>query len=144
MENLLLTPLHFKHMDIASRVKLYKNAVQMHAINIEKAFEQQGFITHTPSDVLQQVLEGQYDVWLSDSSLMLVEVLEYPRLCTYAVFIAVGKIEDFVNESVHTFVEARAKSLGCSHIIAGGRPGWSRALEKFGYKLTTHTSVKEL
>ena len=90
--------------------------------------------THTLEDVLQGLLDGQYQLWTGVGCACVTEVVKYPRKTALVFWLAGGDLHELM-----TMIEPQARSWGerqgCDLFLgfAMDRPGWSRALSKHGY-----------
>ena len=91
------------------------------ARRFEKALKLAGN-THTAGDVLDKIREGRAQCWNNGDSLIVTEVLVYPRarLCNY--WIATGDLRECLD--LQADIDAWAAGEGCSAAIALGRQGW--------------------
>lgn len=78
--------------------------------------------THTISDVLDRVREGRARCWSNGDTVVVTEVLEFPRkrVCNY--WLVVGALAECVD--MQPDINAWAVENGCSVATATGRMGW--------------------
>jgi len=89
----------------------------------EKALAQAGN-THTVADVLDRIGEGKACCWTNGDSVVVTEVLVYPRLRAVNYWIVAGKLQECA--ALQPDIDAWAISEGCSVATATGRMGWLR------------------
>ena len=94
--------------------------------------------THTYDDLVGMILHGRVKFWALENSFALTEVVEYPRLKCYHIFLAGGRLDEFVKATPQ--VVAEAKRLGCTRLTQTGRKGFERALRSAGWEIT-HTTM---
>jgi hypothetical protein len=80
--------------------------------------------TLTCDDLLALVAKGECQSWVNGDSVMVTEVITYPRAKHLHVFVAGGNLAEL--EVLSRAVEAWAKGLGCTHATLIGREGWER------------------
>lgn len=98
--------------------------------------------THTLDDIWQGVIEGRFQLWTAPHSVMVTEVLEYPRCRALHYFLAAGKMDEL--EALYPAVLAWGKSVGCTRASLAGRPGWARSfLAADGWKANHVVMTKE-
>jgi hypothetical protein len=90
--------------------------------------------THTYEDVLQMVEEERLQLWPGVHSVIVTEIIEYPRKRTLHFFIAAGNIAEL--EQMYPVVEQWGVMKGCTAASLVGRPGWTRSFlsRKEGWK----------
>lgn len=88
--------------------------------------------THGPEDVASAVSQGRMQAWTNGDSLVVTEVLQYPRGSALNVFLAVGNIDEVM--ALQPSIEAFGRQHGCKALRMEGRKGWSRVLPEFGWK----------
>ena len=91
--------------------------------------------THTPQDVAHAVSEGRMQAWVNGESLVVTEVLEFPRAKALNVFLAVGDLNEVM--SMQPSIEEYGRQNGCVAMRMEGRRGWSRVLPQYGWKQDT-------
>ena len=89
----------------------------------EKALAQGGG-THAISDVLDRIGEGKACCWTNGDSVVVTEVLVYPRLRAVNYWVVSGKLHECA--ALQPDIDAWAVSEGCSVATATGRMGWLR------------------
>jgi hypothetical protein len=89
----------------------------------EKALAQGGG-THSIADVLDRIGEGKACCWTNGDSVVVTEVLMFPRLRAVNYWIIAGKLHECT--ALQPDIDAWAISEGCSVATATGRMGWLR------------------
>lgn len=100
---------------------------------IEEALEHAGG-THTLEDVLQGILEGQYQFWPGERSACVTEIVQHPRKKVFVFWLMGGDLVEAM-ERIEPQARAWAETQGCTMFLGNAidRPGWERALAKYGY-----------
>lgn len=100
---------------------------------IESALEK-GDGTHTMGDVVAGIIEGDYQLWASDRSACVTEIIDYPRRKALCFWLAGGDLDDLMR-NIEPDARAWGERQGCDLFLgyAIDRPGWSRALQRYGY-----------
>lgn len=86
--------------------------------------------THDIHDVKTLVDEGAAQLWCGERSVVVTEVLEYPRTNVCRIWLAAGNKHELVSRMLGD-IEKWAKENGCSKIEVVGRKGWLRVLSDF-------------
>jgi hypothetical protein len=89
----------------------------------EKALAQAGN-THTIADVMQRIEQNKACCWTNGDSVVVTEVLVYPRLRAVNYWVVSGKLHECA--ALQPDIDAWAVSEGCSVATATGRMGWLR------------------
>ena len=89
----------------------------------EKALAQAGN-THTIADVMQRIEQNRACCWTNGDSVVVTEVLVYPRLRAVNYWLVSGNLQECA--SLQPDIDAWAVSEGCSVATATGRMGWLR------------------
>lgn len=88
--------------------------------------------THDLADVLAELEEDRWQLWLNARTAICTQIIRYPRLKVVNAVLAAGYGKDVV--AWIPAVEAWSKKLGCSRFECRGRFGWLRLLGlKRGY-----------
>ena len=112
------------------------------AQHIEAALEYSAG-THTLQDVAQGVEENRFQVWPGVKSVVITEIIVYPRLKNLHFFLAGGDLDELKRMRSH--IEAWGKQIGCTRVTLAGRKGWARTLlADEGYAPKWHILSKEL
>ncbi len=110
----------------------------------EKALAQAGG-THTIADVMQRIDENRACCWTNGDSVVVTEILVFPRLRAVNYWIVAGKLQECA--VLQPDIDAWAVSEGCSVATATGRMGWLRLSETplgAGWKAAGVKFCKEL
>lgn len=84
--------------------------------------------THTFDDVVQGIITNRYVMIVLKESVIILEVLTYPRTQHMHIFLAGGNLDELVGY-VPTLKEL-AKENGCSYLTLAGRKGWKAKLRQ--------------
>ena len=100
---------------------------------IEAALDE-GDGTHTMDDVVDGLLRGDYQFWPGERSACVTEIIEYPRRKALCFWLAGGDLFDLM-QSIEPVAREWGEAQGCDLFLgyAIDRPGWSRALQRYGY-----------
>ncbi|MBP2311880.1 hypothetical protein [Azospirillum soli] len=101
---------------------------------LAKALEHGGG-THTVDDVWEAIEAGRMQLWRGQRSVMVTEVVQYPRLKAVRVFAAAGDMAEVLE--MEEVAAAWGKQMGCQRIEGFGRPGWRRVMKGRGYEART-------
>ena len=94
------------------------------APHIEAALEYAGG-THTIEDVVAEIAAGNMQLWPGQDSVIVTEIVRYPRKTVLNFFLAGGKLEEL--EPMSAAAERWAETEhGCSSATLMGRPGWQK------------------
>ena len=89
--------------------------------------------THTVADVMDRVRENRAACWPNGDSVIVTEVIVFPRLRAVNYWIVSGTLRECAE--LQPDIDAWAIEQGCSLAIASGRMGWLGAHRKpFGEK----------
>lgn len=109
---------------------------------IESALEY-SLDTHDIQDIQNDLVNNKLQLWPGEKSVIVTQILEYPKKRVMHVFLAGGDIKDI--ESRTDGITAWAKLIGCNTITLTGRPGWVKSfLKNKGYKTTQVYLSKEI
>lgn len=110
--------------------------------HIEAALEySQG--THTADDVLQQISTGELQLWPGQDSVVITQIITYPRKKVLHIFLAGGNQKEL--KEMDPYVVQWAKDQGCTALTFTGRLGWSRSeMRDIGFKQTHVMMSKEI
>lgn len=99
---------------------------------VESALEYSGG-THTFDDIAQAVAEKRFQVWPGIKSVVVTEIIVYPRIKNLHYFLAGGDLDELKLMRPH--IERWGKSLGCTRVTLAGRQGWAKTfLRDEGYE----------
>jgi len=110
--------------------------------HVEAALEYSGG-THHFDDVLDMVRDSRLQVWPATGSIVLTEIIVYPRLKNLHYFLAGGDLDEL--SRMRPIIESWGKSVGCTRVTLAGRRGWSKTfLQDEGYRPQWSVLAKEL
>lgn len=99
--------------------------------------------THTIDDVWLGVINGLYQMWVRPDSVVITELVAYPRCKSLRIFLAAGKLDEILDIEKDLCEYARAQ--GCRFIEhGGGRKGWQRIAERLDYHVACPLLVKRV
>lgn len=99
---------------------------------VESALEYSGG-THTFDDIAQAVSEKRFQVWPGIKSVVVTEIIVYPRIKNLHYFLAGGDLDEL--KLMRPYIERWGKSLGCTRVTLAGRQGWAKTfLRDEGYE----------
>ncbi len=82
--------------------------------------------THTISDVMDKVREGRAQCWPNGDSIIITEILVYPRVRACNYWILSGTLDECAE--LQPAIDQWAIEEGCSVATGTGRMGWLRAM----------------
>ena len=88
--------------------------------------------THTADDIMDAVSEGRMQAWVQGDSLVVSEIMTFPRGSAVNIVLAVGLLDDVM--SLQPAIEAFGREHGCKVMRMEGRKGWARVLPAHGWK----------
>ena len=110
--------------------------------HVEAALEYSGG-THQFEDVLEMVEKNQLQVWPATQSIVLTEIIVYPRLKNLHYFLAGGDLDEL--SRMRPMIESWGKSIGCTRVSLAGRRGWAKTfLKDEGYSPQWTVLAKQL
>lgn len=95
---------------------------------LEKALAYQK--EHDIVDVRQAIEAGNAQLWCGDKSVLVTELIAFPRRKVCRVWLAAGDKTELV-EAMLPDVEAWAAEKGCAAVEVVGRKGWARLLDGY-------------
>ncbi|MEM9584785.1 MAG: hypothetical protein AAGA08_16865 [Pseudomonadota bacterium] len=98
---------------------------------------------HDLSSVIEQINAGHMQVWSTDTSLLITEIVIYPTGRVLQTFAAGGEMAEIVNV-LRPEAEVWAKAQGCVRSLVEAPRAWSKALRGEGYEIFTYVMSKEL
>ena len=118
--------------------------------SITKALAYSGHHFNT-TDVHKACLDGENQLWLAwddDAKeklrgIMVTRIIIRPNSKVANIFICTGRNRKECQDRLHE-VEKWAKSNECTHFETYARPGWSKLLNKQGFKTTHYLLEKKL
>lgn len=107
---------------------------------IEAALEYSGG-THDFQDIAEGVMKGTMQLWAGDTGCAVTEIIVYPKKKVLHVFLAGGEMDQIIDfqESAVEF----GRMQGCSSMTLAGRRGWTKVLDKHGWKESFCVMSKE-
>jgi hypothetical protein len=110
--------------------------------HVEAALEYSGG-THNFEDITQMVEDHRLQLWPAKDSVVLTEIIVYPRLKNLHYFLAGGDLDEL--SRMRPMIESWGKSLGCTRVTLAGRRGWAKTfLKDEGYSPQWSVMAKEL
>ena len=110
--------------------------------HVEAALEYSGG-THNFDDVAEMVEQNRLQLWPAKDSVVLTEIIVYPRLKNLHYFLAGGDLDEL--SRMRPLIESWGKSIGCTRVTLAGRRGWSETfLKDEGYRPKWAVLAKEL
>ena len=110
--------------------------------HVEAALEYSGG-THDFDDIVEMVGKNQLQVWPANQSIVLTEIIVYPRLKNLHYFLAGGDLDEL--SRMRPMIESWGKSLGCTRVSLAGRRGWAKTfLKDEGYSPQWTVLAKKL
>jgi hypothetical protein len=110
--------------------------------HVEAALEYSGG-THDFEDVVQMVEGHRLQLWPAKDSVVLTEIIDYPRLKNLHYFLAGGDLDEL--SRMRPLIESWGKSVGCTRVTLAGRRGWAKTfLKDEGYSPQWSVMAKEL
>ena len=110
--------------------------------HVEAALEYSGG-THHFEDILEMVKDSRLQVWPANESIVLTEIIVYPRLKNLHYFLAGGDLDEL--SRMRPLIESWGKSIGCTRVTLAGRRGWQKSfLQDEGYSPQWSVLAKEL
>ena len=110
--------------------------------HVEAALEYSGG-THDFDDIVEMVGKNQLQVWPATQSIVLTEIIVYPRLKNLHYFLAGGDLDEL--SRMRPMIESWGKSLGCTRVSLAGRRGWAKTfLKDEGYSPQWTVLAKKL
>lgn len=97
--------------------------------------------THTVDDVLEMIAAGTVQAWPGPRSIIVTELVEYPRLRCLHVFLAGGNKTEL--EAMAPVVLQWGAEQGCQRASLCGRKGWARTfLTRQGWTVTDRIQME--
>jgi len=110
--------------------------------HVEAALEYSGG-THGIEDIAEGLKKGRFQLWPADDSVVVTEIIVYPRLKNLHFFLAGGDLDEL--RLMRPLIESWAKSMGCTRVSLAGRQGWAKTfLRDEGYKPKWFVLSKDL
>ena len=80
--------------------------------------------SHSFEDICELVVKGGLQFWPGPNSVIITEIIEYPKFRVLNFFLAGGNLSEL--EVMYPAVEAWGQAQGCSRAVFTGRKGWER------------------
>jgi len=110
--------------------------------HVEAALEYSGG-THGIEDIAEGLKKGRFQLWPANDSVVVTEIIVYPRLKNLHFFLAGGDLDEL--RLMRPLIESWGKSMGCTRVSLAGREGWSKTfLRDEGYKPKWFVLSKDL
>jgi hypothetical protein len=110
--------------------------------HVEAALEYSGG-THHFADISKMVEQNKLQLWPAVNSVVLTEIIVYPRLKNLHYFLAGGDLDELAR--MRPMIESWGKSIGCTRVSLAGRRGWANTfLKNEGYSPQWTVLAKEL
>jgi hypothetical protein len=110
--------------------------------HVEAALEYSGG-THNFDDVAEMVEQNRLQLWPAKDSVVLTEIIVYPRLKNLHYFLAGGDLDEL--SRMRPLIESWGKSVGCTRVTLAGRRGWAKTfLKDEGYSPQWAVLAKDL
>jgi len=110
--------------------------------HVEAALEYSGG-THGIEDIAEGLKKGRFQLWPADNSVIVTEIIVYPRLKNLHFFLAGGDLDEL--RLMQPLVESWGESMGCTRVSLAGRKGWEKTfLKDRGYKPKWFVLSKDL
>jgi hypothetical protein len=110
--------------------------------HVEAALEYSGG-THGIEDIAEGLKKGRFQLWPADDSVVVTEIIVYPRLKNLHFFLAGGDLDEL--RLMRPLIESWGKSMGCARVSLAGRQGWAKTfLRDEGYKPKWFVLSKDL
>jgi hypothetical protein len=110
--------------------------------HVEAALEYSGG-THGIEDIAEGLKSGRFQLWPADDSVVVTEIIVYPRLKNLHFFLAGGDLDEL--RLMRPLIESWGRDMGCTRVSLAGREGWSKTfLRDEGYKPKWFVLSKDL
>ena len=110
--------------------------------HVEAALEYSGG-THGIEDIAEGLKKGRFQLWPANDSVVVTEIIVYPRLKNLHFFLAGGDLDEL--RLMRPLIEQWGKNMGCTRVSLAGREGWSKTfLRDEGYKPKWFVLSKDL
>lgn len=107
------------------------NIIEANRKHIEAALAYSGG-THLFEDVERAINDGIMQLWPSENSAAVTEIVQYARKRVLNVFLASGDLDEIIGGL--DAASMWGKQQGCESITLYGRKGWERVLDSHGFK----------
>ena len=85
--------------------------------HVEAALEYSGG-THNFDDIAEMVEKSRLQVWPAANSVVLTEIIVYPRLKNLHYFLAGGDLDEL--SRMRSMIESWGRSIGCTRVTLAG------------------------
>jgi hypothetical protein len=110
--------------------------------HVEAALEYSGG-THGIEDIAEGLKKGRFQLWPADDSVVVTEIIVYPRLKNLHFFLAGGDLDEL--RLMRPLIESWGRDMGCTRVSLAGRQGWAKTfLRDEGYKPKWFVLSKDL
>ena len=110
--------------------------------HVEAALEYSGG-THGIEDIAEGLKKGRFQLWPADDSVVITEIIVYPRLKNLHFFLAGGDLDEL--RLMRPLIESWGRDMGCTRVSLAGREGWSKTfLRDEGYRPKWFVLSKDL
>lgn len=110
--------------------------------HVEAALEYSGG-THGIEDIAEGLKKGRFQLWPANDSVVVTEIIVYPRLKNLHFFLAGGDLDEL--RLMRPLIESWGRDMGCTRVSLAGREGWSKTfLRDEGYKPKWFVLSKDL
>jgi hypothetical protein len=92
--------------------------------------------THTADDIMDAVSEGRMQAWVKNDSLVVSEIMTFPRKSVVNIVLAVGLLDDVL--SLQQQIKDFGREYGADRMRMEGREGWGAVLPKEGWRRVPH------
>lgn len=117
-------------------------SLSQYAEHVYKALDFGGNV-YTIEDVEQMIREGKAQIWPGATSVIVTEIIQYPRGKSIHLFLAGGNLQE-LEEMLPPIIEW-GREQGCDRASLSGRRGWERSfLRDQGWKATLVIMEKEI
>jgi hypothetical protein len=110
--------------------------------HVEAALEYSGG-THGIEDIAEGLKKGRFQLWPADDSVVVTEIIVYPRLKNLHFFLAGGDLDEL--RLMRPLIESWGRDMGCTRVSLAGREGWAKTfLRDEGYRPKWFVLSKDL
>ncbi len=81
--------------------------------------------SHDFADICAMIDSGQLDFWPGTNSVVITEILSYPKYSALNLFLGAGDVHEI--EDAVARAEVFARFAGCDRVVMTGRRGWERS-----------------
>jgi hypothetical protein len=85
-------------------------------------------------ELLAELSSSRAQLWLGERSAVVTELTGDREDRCLHIWLAGGDLKEILR--LRPGVEAWARGQGCRSVTIDGRPGWSRVLRRFGYRMS--------